>query len=164
MLTDNTDVANQKAKGTVRYLESVKLKPGFDESDLDIINVDGYWVRSVCASKVKSLVCKHENSNKTFEVEATDTNCMAKYPMELLPGKYVERCIDLKVNVFPVLVNHATTGHKLQGKTKSSPIVSSWSYAMNWPYVALSRVRTHGGLFLREPLDPKQDYSYDSHL
>ena len=61
-------------------------------------------------------------------------------------------------------MNHATTGHKLQGKTKESLFVSSWSYARNWPYVAISRVRTHDGLFLREPLNPNADYSYDSRL
>jgi hypothetical protein len=72
--------------------------------------------------------------------------------------------VNLKVNVFPVLVNHAMTGHKLQGKTKQNLIVSSWSYSRNWPYVAISRVRTHRGLFLREPLDPSKDYSYDSRL
>jgi hypothetical protein len=113
---------------------------------------------------VACLVCKHENSNRTFEVEATDTNCVAEYPMELLPGQVTWRHIDLKVNVFPVLVNHATTGHKLQGKTKENLIVSSWQYSVNWPYVALSRVRTHKGLFLREPLNRMKDYKYDDRL
>jgi hypothetical protein len=36
---------------------------------------------------------------------------VAEYPMELLPGQVTWRHIDLKVNVFPILVNHATTGH-----------------------------------------------------
>lgn len=91
MLTDNTDVANQKANGTVGCLQMVKLKPGFDESDIDIINVDGYWVRAVYASKVANLVCKHKNCNNTFEVEARDVNCVAEYPMELLPGRITHR-------------------------------------------------------------------------
>jgi hypothetical protein len=147
MLTDNTDVTSQKANGTVGYLQSVKFKPGYDESDIAIINIDGYWVRAVYTSKVAALVCKHENGHNTFEVEARDVNCVAEYPMELLPGKVTVRDVNLKVNVFPVLVNHATTGHKLQGKTKQNLIVSSWSYSRNWPYVAISRVRTHLGLF-----------------
>jgi len=164
MLTDNTDVENQKANGTVCFLEHVKFKPGVSEDDIDVINVDGYWVRSIVASKVKNLVCRFENSSKTFEVDAASTNCVVQYPMELLPGRIVERQVNMRANVFPLLVNHATTGHKLQGKTKKRLLVSSWSYQRNWPYVAISRVRTHDGLFLREPLDPTKDYSFDSRL
>jgi hypothetical protein len=33
------------------------------------------------------MLTENENSNRTFEVEATDTNCVAEYPMELLPGQ-----------------------------------------------------------------------------
>jgi hypothetical protein len=145
-------------------LDKVILKAGVSEDDIDIINVDGYFVRSIVASKVKCLVCKFEDSRKTFEVEAKTANCVAQYPMELLPGMVTLQKINITANVFPLLVNHATTGHKLQGKTKQSLFVSSWSYARNWPYVAISRVRTHLGLFLREPLNPSKDYAYDSRL
>jgi hypothetical protein len=164
MLTDNMDVPNQKANGTLCFLDKVILKAGVSEDDIDIINVDGYFVQSVVASKVKCLVCRFEDSMKTFEVEPKTANCVAQYPMELLPGMVTLQKINITANVFPLLVNHATTGHKLQGKTKQSLFVSSWSYARNWPYVAISRVRTHLGLFLREPLDPSKDYSYDSRL
>jgi hypothetical protein len=58
---------------------------------------------------------------------------------------------------FPVLVNHASTGHKLQGQTKQNLCISSWSYSKNWPYVQLSRVTALIGLFLRDPL--KEDPS-----
>ena len=34
-----------------------------------------------------------------------------------------------------------------------SIFISSWDYRDNWIYVALSRVKTHKGLFLRMPLD-----------
>jgi hypothetical protein len=164
MLTNNTDVANQKANRTVGYLQMVKLKPSFGESDIDIINMDGYRARVVYALKVASLVCKHENGTKTFEVQARDVNCVADYPMELLPGRIISQCIDLKANVFPVLINHATTGHKLQGKTIWNLIVSSWSNSKNWPYVAISHVRIHNSLFLCKPLNPSKDYSYDNCL
>jgi hypothetical protein len=87
MLTDNTDVSNQKANRTVGCLQMVKLKPGFGKSDIDIINVDIYWVRTVYAWMVAALVCKHENGNISFEVEAWDINCVAEYPMELLPAR-----------------------------------------------------------------------------
>jgi hypothetical protein len=116
----------------------VKLKSGFSESDIDIINVDIDRVRAVYAWMVAALVCKHENGNNSFEVEAWDINCVAEYPMELLPGRITPWKIDLKANVFPVQVNHAMTGHKLQGKTKWNLIVSLWSYSRNWPYIAIS--------------------------
>jgi hypothetical protein len=47
MLTDNTGVGNQKANGTIGCLQSVKFKPSLDKNDIDIINVDGYWVRAL---------------------------------------------------------------------------------------------------------------------
>ena len=50
-------------------------------------------------------------------------------------------------------MNHATTGHKLQGKTVQNIFVCNWSYQSNWPYVVLSRVKTMKGLFLQQPLN-----------
>ena len=58
----------------------------------------------------------------------------------------------LKFQQFPVHVNNATTGHKLQGTSMEALMISSWSHCGNWPCVMLSRVRTLEGLFLREPL------------
>ena len=61
-------------------------------------------------------------------------------------------------------MNHATTGHKLQGQSKESIFVHAWSYTKNWPYVVLSRVRTLKGLFLREKLDSSKDFRNDSRM
>jgi hypothetical protein len=59
-------------------------------------------------------------------------------------------------------VNHATTGHKLQGKTVKSLVIAEWSKVENWAYVVLSRVKTLSGLFLMIPEDinfgPAEDY------
>jgi hypothetical protein len=62
--------------------------------------------------------------------------------------------ISMKMNQFSMNINHATTGHKLQGKSLNQLFISSWSYQRNWPYVLLSRVRTLNGLFLRHKLKP----------
>jgi hypothetical protein len=52
----------------------------------------------------------------------------------------------------PIMMNDATTGHKLQGMSKDYLIVVAWIFVANWVYVVLSRVRTLQGLFLFEPL------------
>ena len=65
----------------------------------------------------------------------------------------------------PVISNNATTGHKLQGSTKESIFITRFFYeTKNWNYVVLSRVRTRKGLFLKEPLDPSQDFTMDDSL
>jgi hypothetical protein len=61
--------------------------------------------------------------------------------------------VRMKMFQFPVLINHATTVHKLQGQTKQSLFVTNYSYQRNWVYVAFSRVQTMDGLFLRYRLD-----------
>jgi hypothetical protein len=51
-----------------------------------------------------------------------------------------------------VIVNHATTGHKLQGKIVESLVIAEWSRVKNWNYVVFSRVKRLSGLFLMEPI------------
>ena len=63
---------------------------------------------------------------------------------------------------FPVLLNDATTGHKLQGMTKDAMIVTSWpKWALfkNWEYTVLSRVRTLEGLYLFEPISMTKSFA-----
>ena len=52
----------------------------------------------------------------------------------------------------PIIINNATTGHKLQGSGVDCLFVHSWNYVTNWPYVVLSRVKTKNGLYLRKKL------------
>ena len=58
----------------------------------------------------------------------------------------------MKATQVPVIVNNATTGHKLQGTGVDCLFVHKWSYVTNWVYVMLSRVRTHAGLYCRKSL------------
>ena len=63
---------------------------------------------------------------------------------------------------FPVLLNDATTGHKLQGMTKDAMIVTSWpkwAFFKNWEYTVLSRVRTLEGLYLFEPISMTKSFA-----
>jgi hypothetical protein len=81
-----------------------------------------------------------------------------------LRGKSKKIKMTFSANQLPVVVNNATTGHKLQGCTKKNIFVNCFSYAKNWPYVVLSRVKTRKGLYLRLPLDKSKDYSVDLKL
>ena len=56
------------------------------------------------------------------------------------------------ITQIPIMMNDATTGHKLQGMSVNKLIIVSWSFKENWVYVVLSRVRTLKGLFLLKPL------------
>ena len=58
----------------------------------------------------------------------------------------------MKATQLPILINNATTGHKLQGKTIEKLFVHNWSYTHNWAYVVLSRVKTIKGLYLRKEI------------
>ena len=82
--------------------------------------------------------------------------CKVSYPVTLYGPvtkgtPRIEHGISLEQ--FPINVSTATTVHKLQGRTIDNLLISSFDYTDNWVYVALSRVKTRQGLFLRKPLD-----------
>mmetsp|Transcript_6259 Transcript_6259/g.13541 ORF Transcript_6259/g.13541 Transcript_6259/m.13541 type:complete len:111 (+) Transcript_6259:278-610(+) len=59
----------------------------------------------------------------------------------------------VKIQHLPLIMNDATTGHKLQGMSKDKLVVVDWDFKnANWVYVVLSRVRTRDGLYLLKPL------------
>ena len=60
--------------------------------------------------------------------------------------------IRMKAVQLPMIINNATTGHKLQGSGVDNIFVHTWNYSTNWAYVVLSRVKTKSGLFMRRPL------------
>jgi hypothetical protein len=64
---------------------------------------------------------------------------------------------------FPININTASTGHKLQGKSKDIIIVTLNETEnnicfRNWEYVVLLQVRTLQGLHQFEPIDMKQSF------
>lgn len=164
MYTENDDVPNGIANGTLCHLVKVVLHANASTMDFKVVNIDGYYVRMIDASKVDFLVCKFANSNQTFHVAANHVACKINMPIELIQGEKTRKTVRATVNRFPVLINYATTGHKLQGQTKSSLCISEWHYGANWPYVVLSRVKTLQGLFLRTPLRKNYDFSHDRRL
>jgi hypothetical protein len=59
----------------------------------------------------------------------------------------------MKLYQFPIVCANARTIHKLRGRSLDNIVITNWDYADNWIYVALSRVKTLGGLFLKKPLE-----------
>ena len=164
MYTENHDVPNGIANGTLCSLVKVVLHSHVSESDFEATNIDGVYVRTIDASKVKYLLCKMEGSNRTFEVKSDIVSCKINMPIELYLGERTRKTVRATINRFPLLINHATTGHKLQGQTKSSICISDWHYGANWPYVVLSRVTALKGLFLLKPLRENHDFAHDPRL
>ena len=167
MLTENFDVDNRMANGTQGLLVKVVLKSGQSTSK---ILIDGVLVQAVFASKISYIRLRHlpkdGKRGTEFKIEPKQHSGFSvsmPRPVEL-QGKIKTTKMTFTANQIPVVVNNATTGHKLQGCTKSSVFINCFSYAKNWPYVVLSRVKTRKGLYLGRPLDESKDYSIDVKL
>ena len=68
-----------------------------------------------------------------------------------------------QVTQIPVNNSDATTGHKLQGMSKDTVIITSWPplnnmIFTNWEYTVLSRARTLNGLFIFQPIDMDKSF------
>ena len=46
--------------------------------------------------------------------------------------------VEMKATQIPIVVNNATTGHKLQGSGVDNLLVHGWYKVANWNYVMLS--------------------------
>ena len=164
MFTSNDDVPNGYANGTRVLLLSVVLKPF---TSLDTISIDDHQCHSVDAGSIEYIVCCLDgNPDKLFHVRPKSTTCQVKAPLPNSFGATSATTINFKIVMtqLPLLVNNATTGHKLQGQTKRNLVISVWSKKRNWNYVALSRVTTRAGLFLVSPLPDDVDFSISPDL
>ena len=86
MYTENDDVPNGIANGTLCHLVKVVLISSVTDDDFEIMNLDGYYVWSIDASKVDHLLCKFANSDKTFQVRASHVACKIDMPIQLIDG------------------------------------------------------------------------------
>ena len=151
------------ANGTQCILKKIVLKP---ETNIHKITIENeITVQAVFASDIEYIVLQHINQKNQMPTR-----------FKLIPRKYTFK-IKAKVNTplhnktidsdnnpasmtamqLPILINHATTGHKLQGTSIESLFISQWNYSKNWPYVMLSRVKTINDLYLRQPLSTDLD-------
>ena len=145
-------------KGTTGIFKGIVLK---DNKTRKVEIWNGYKVYTVDACDVDYIVCeyrkkKETDPTRTFKVPAKAFEVTTKFPIQ--NGKSFLKLAKSRITQFPINNDLATTGHKLQGKTKKYLIVSQFNYSTpNWIYVVLSRVTTLEGLFLLQPI--KSNYN-----
>ena len=164
MLVSNTDVANGHANGTRVILDSVVFSPS---ATIETATVNGRSCKITTASSIDHLLCHSaDDDNKIHKIKPQTMTCTVKAPLPpsfQAPSSATVR-FTVRMNQFPAITNYATTGHKLQGQTKKNLVISVWSKRRNWNYVALSRVKTRGGLYLVNPLPRDVDFSIPQDL
>ena len=151
MIKDNEDVHNGVANGTTALFEYLCLKLGATKHK---VCYNGYWVWAVHAEDVEFMRLKW-TADSTFKGHFCIAPKKRTYSVDIVRkemGQTEKFKPKIKILQFVVTVNHATTGHKLQGKSVNSLIIWEWSTQRNWIYVVLSRVKTIQGLFLRKPI------------
>jgi hypothetical protein len=159
MMLHNDDVPNGIANGTLCTLKQIVIKPGCDKY-IQPMQIDGYCVNSIEAHHVEKLIlCHGENNEFLHEMKASEQVCSVQMPLDIMPGIMKEKRYGVKMKMyqFPIIVNSCTTVHKLQGQTKDFLYLTAWHNSRNWAYVALSRIKTLQGLFLKIPMSRKQN-------
>ena len=90
-----------------------------------------------------------------IELEAMNYTCRAEIPI-VLAGEVTSHTprthFSVKLNQFPINIANCRTVHKLQGRTLENLVITLWCMSPGWAYVALSRVKSLNGIFLRKPL------------
>jgi len=161
MVNENTDVSNGIANGTTCLFKKAHLKPG---TTVQPIKMHGFWVNAVNIDRVECLELEWQDSPKfvgRFRVEPKEINYLVSFPIKEKGKKTYRVKTSIVLEQIPVVVNFATTGHKLQGKSLQSLVIAEWSNIRNWAYVVLSRVRTLAGLFFTSPIPDYVTFSPD---
>jgi 6-pyruvoyl-tetrahydropterin synthase len=158
MISGNIDVANGIANGTTARFRQAILKEGATPSP---IQVHRHWVYAIDIDDVDHLVLEWVDCDPfytgTFKLYPKHGPFSTLYPIRTMG---VKTTVKAKVYIthFPLLLNTATTGHKLQGKSVDILIIAEWHSAINWAYVVLSRQRLFDGLFLLKKIPNKIDF------
>ena len=160
MLSFNKNVACGEANGTQALVDRVVLKHGVTPQMVNLGTTtrgNEVLVAAVLASQVERVVLQHCNSRvhpASFCVQPREYRFSANMiKPRILQMKPDEReSVHMKGVQLPLLLNNATTGHKLQGSGVDTLFIHGWSKVTNWVYVMLSRVKTQAGLFCRKPL------------
>jgi hypothetical protein len=118
MYTENTDVSNGKASGTLCFLVKICLKNGVTEDDFELININGFWVRTIGASKVDYLLCQFAGSKKQFKISAQTNQCSINMPIELIPGMKTRHSVSAHINHFPVLTESCNDRSQIERPNK----------------------------------------------
>lgn len=163
MITENLDVANSMANGSMCTFKGVQLKN--PNKTLDCINIDGYYVNCVEADDVEYMeveLQEHRKDNEPGDIKRLKPQqgrtLKAKIPLPEYGSPFdhkTKRTKETRIQFwqFPLNISNARTVHKLQGRSIDNLVVSSFDYTDNWIYVVLSRVKTIKGLFLTSELN-----------
>jgi hypothetical protein len=163
MVTLNQDVQGGIANGTNCTFRKIVLKPN---SEIEKIKMYGCWVNAISIEFVEYIEVEWQDCDQfvgKFRLNSEKHTFRVHYPISEF-GLNMRIQTSIELQYLPVIINHATTGHKLQGKTVNSLVISQWSNVKNWAYVVLSRVKTLAGLFLTKPLpnninfEPEKNY------
>ena len=113
---------------------------------------------------LKEMETKLNNDLEGIRFKMTPENFSTKVSVKSHPRAPKKMEFACRMTQFPINLNDATTGHKLQGMSKDVLIITSWpkgglsALFKNWEYVVLSRVRTIDGLYLFEPIDLEKSF------
>jgi hypothetical protein len=106
LLFENTDVPNGEANSTLHFLVKIHhLNEGVTEDDFKVINFDGFWVRTIKASKVDYLLCQFTQSIKHFKVHAQMNQCSINMLMELIPRMKMRHAVSANGSHMMVLTD-----------------------------------------------------------
>ena len=159
MGTENDDVANGIANGTTSKFRAITFKRGKRPSP---IKLHGFWVYAIDCGDVEHIELEWHDSlfQGRFKVKPKSRCFTVNYPITEC-GRKMRVRTKILMYQFPVVLNLATTGHKLQGKSMDELVIAQWSRLRNWAYVVLSRVRTLAGLYLTSPIPNDIDFTPD---
>jgi PIF1-like helicase len=154
MLPFNINVREGLANGTQATIEQVILKHGQTISSTMVS--DEIFIQSVFASQIDYVILKHSNAKiqeSLFKIYPKQHTFKTKLPQHFYSDTEDNlQTVKMKAIQLPILLNSATTGHKLQGAGVDTLFVHNWSYSPNWVYVMLSRVTSMRGLYARNLL------------
>jgi len=130
MLPTNTNVKSGQANGTQALFQKLVLKQGTNLGSVILSN--GIKVNAVFSSDVDHIVLKHVNNRirpEIFSLQPKEFTFKAKFlKPKVLQTKGDEReFLIMKGKQIPLIINDATTGHKLQGSGVNNLFVHSWS-------------------------------------
>ena len=165
MLTENEDVKNGIANGTTGTIKSILLKDGA-LANMETININGYEVNCIEANLVNVIIVEIKRPNSPpmeYNMKPVEMHAKVFMPIETF-GRVDNFDCQICCTQFTFLLNHATTVHKLQGRTLDSLYIANWCYSQNWVYVALSRVKALRNLYLRKELNPDKNLRPRSEL
>jgi hypothetical protein len=157
MVTKNIDIPNGITNRTTCKFKKVILKAGVK---LQRIKIHGYWINDISTEDVEQIEVEWLNCDHfmgKFRLTTNIGTLRVKYPISEF-GIHSQISTSIELQHLPVIVNHATTGHKLQGKTVDSLVIEQWARTKNWAYVVFSRVRKLSGLFLARPIPDDLDF------